>query len=152
MPTPCHPIERAFLRSGSFGRDNFLLGLRLFFFELETDFSVFQFQVSRKGASFFGNKFVQEIGFSGRNQFLHLLFWDLAMQNVFTDAKATCLGRCDGIFASARTSSARKPVPCGKPGTIPALHVFPCRSVCSASRPFSPKSNCGFFSRAQLDQ
>ena len=91
------------IRSGRFGRGNFLLGLCLFFFELETDLSVFQFQVSRKGASFFGNKFVQEIGFSCRNEFLHLFFWNLAMQDVFTDAKGACPGRCDGIFASART-------------------------------------------------
>src|SRR4029077_5172380 len=102
-PYPLQPEERAFLRSGRFGGGNFLFGLCLFFFELETGLSVFQFQVSRKGASFFGNKFVQEIGFSCRNEFLHLFFWNLAMQDVFTDAKGTCLGRCDGIFASART-------------------------------------------------
>jgi hypothetical protein len=102
-PTPLQPEERVFLRSGRFGRGNFLLGPCLFFFELETDLSVFQFQVSRKGASFFGNKFVQEIGFSCRNEFLHLFFWNLPMQDVFTDPKGACLGRCDGILASART-------------------------------------------------
>src|SRR5437773_12267040 len=96
---PLQPEERVFLRSGRFGRGNFLLGLCLFFFELETDLSVFQFQISRKGASFFGNKFVQEIGSSRRNEFLYFFFWNLAMQDVFTDAKGACLGRCDGFFS-----------------------------------------------------
>jgi hypothetical protein len=46
---------------------------------------------------------VQKIGFSGRDQFLHLFFWNFAMQYVFTDAKGACLGCGDGIFASAGT-------------------------------------------------
>src|SRR5438477_3097319 len=80
-------LRKAALRCSSFGRGNFFLWPRLFFFELETNFSVFQFQISGKGASFFRNKLVQKIGFSGRNQFLHLFFWNFAMQNVFANAK-----------------------------------------------------------------
>src|SRR5207237_680755 len=93
------PRYEVFLGWSSSGRGNFFLWSRLFFFELETNFSVFQFEVSGKGAAFFGNKFVQKIGFSGRNQFMHLFFWNFAMQDVFTNAKVACLGCCDGVLA-----------------------------------------------------
>src|SRR5207248_10897180 len=56
------PRYEVFLGWSSSGRGNFFLWSRLFFFELETNFSVFQFEVSGKGAAFFGNKFVQKIG------------------------------------------------------------------------------------------
>src|SRR5438477_9197849 len=52
---------------------------------------------------FRSNKLVQKIGFSGRNQFLHLFFWNFAMQDVFTNAKVACLGCCDGVLAGTGT-------------------------------------------------
>ena len=47
---------------------------------------------------------MQEIGFTGRNQFLDLFLWDFAMQNCFAHTKATRLGNDNGIFAGEGTS------------------------------------------------
>src|SRR5690349_7342603 len=51
---------------------------------------------------FFRNELRKQVGLSGRDQFLHLLFWNFAMQNRFADAESAGLLFRDGILARIR--------------------------------------------------
>src|SRR5437868_10114130 len=53
----------------------------------------------RKRAASFRDKSWKEIGFARSHQFLHLFFWNGAMQNRFADAKCAFFGGCGGALA-----------------------------------------------------
>ena len=70
--------------------------------EFEANFSVLEFEVRGKWAAFFRDEPREKIGLAGRDQFLQLLFGDLALQNHFAHAEVARLWRRDCIFARVR--------------------------------------------------
>src|SRR5437016_5717651 len=64
------------------------LTARLFGGEFKTNFAILQFKVSREWPAFLRDKFVEQVGLAGGDEFLHLLFRNFTMQNGFTDAES----------------------------------------------------------------
>ena len=54
--------------------------------ELETDSAVFRFQIRREWPAAFGDKAVEQVGFSGGEKLLRLFFRNLAAQDRFCSA------------------------------------------------------------------
>jgi len=55
--------------------------------ELEPDFAVLQLQIGREWPSAFGDEVIEEIGFPRCQQFLRLLFWNLAAEDRFAHSE-----------------------------------------------------------------
>src|ERR1700730_12997119 len=56
-----------------------------------------------ESAALFGNKLRKQIRFAGGDEFLHLLFRNFAMQNIFADTEGARLRRSDGILTRVRS-------------------------------------------------
>src|SRR5437588_11289946 len=96
----------------------------------------------RKRAASFRDKSWKEIGFARSHQFLHLFFWNGAMQNRFADAKCAFFGGCGGALADKGILELIN-LSFLTIGQTPIDSCWDVSIFCSAPFPSVPKSNSG---------
>src|SRR6266481_3872775 len=86
-------------------RFSFFLRFWVALLEFEADvFLVVQHEIRLERSALAGNEAVEQICFSGREQFLHLFALDRPLQDHFARSEIARLIRADGIFAEVAHS------------------------------------------------